>query len=146
MNMLKKFSWADTSLELYEDHVSFIYPKKRRDISFDMVTSISFFGGTFWKNPTITFNGAGLIHTEYSALAGLITINEGELTVSMGQGESLREFYEEADKQWKLYKEREPSNGGQSDVDQLLKWKELLDAGAISQEEYDKKKAQILNI
>lgn len=146
MNMLKKFSWSYVSLELYEDHVPFVYPKGRRDISFDTVTSIRFLEGNIFKNPTITFNAAGLIHTEHSALAGLVTVNDGELTVPMGRREELRAFYEEADRQWKLYKEKELPRKGQSNVDQLLKWKELLDAGAISQEEYDKIKAQILNL
>jgi len=35
---------------------------------------------------------------------------------------------------------------GQSDADELLKFKQLLDAGAITQDEYDKKKAQILGL
>ena len=34
---------------------------------------------------------------------------------------------------------------GISDADKLLKWKELLDAGAITEEEYNRKKDEILN-
>lgn len=146
MGMLKKYSWANISLELYEDHVSFVYPKRKQDIGFDTVTSISFFEGNFFKNPTITFTGAGLVHTEYSVLAGMTTINDGELTVSLKQREPLREFYEAANRQWKLYKQSAPVSEGQSNADQLKKWKELLDAGAITQEEYDAKKKQLLGI
>jgi len=143
--MLEKFSWANMSLELYEDHVSFVYPKKKRDIGFDTVTSISFFEGNFFKNPTITFSGAGLIRTEYSILAGMITINDGELTVPFTEREPLRAFFEAADKQWKLYKQGTTASG-KSNADDIMRWKNLLDAGAITQAEYDAKKKQLLGI
>ena len=148
MEMLKRFDWTDTntSLELYEDHVSFIYPKRKRDIGFDTVSSISFFEGNFFKNPTITFNGAGLIHTEYSVLAGLVTFKDGELTVSLKYKDALREFYEAANGQWKLYKQNTSISREQHNADQLMRWKELLDAGAITQEEYNIKKKQLLEI
>lgn len=146
MDILKKFSWANISLELYEDHVSFVYPKRKRDIGFDTVTSISFFEGNIFKNPTITFSGAGLIHTEYSLLAGMITINDGELTVSLKEREPLRAFFEAADKQWKLYKQGTAASGGKSNADDIMRWKDLLDAGAITQAEYDAKKKQLLGI
>lgn len=37
------------------------------------------------------------------------------------------------------------NNQEESVVDQLFKWKQLLDMGAITQEEYDKQKAKLLN-
>ena len=42
-------------------------------------------------------------------------------------------------------KETPHNNQEESVVDQLLKWKQLLDMGAITQEEYDKQKAKLLN-
>ena len=105
LSLADSYGEGSISLELYEDHVSFVYPKRKQDIGFDTVTSISFFEGNFFKNPTITFTGAGLVHTEYSVLAGMTTINDGELTVSLKQREPLREFYEAANRQWKLYKQ-----------------------------------------
>lgn len=38
------------------------------------------------------------------------------------------------------------SNGSISTADELLKWKQLLDSGAITQEEYDAKKKQLLGL
>lgn len=42
-------------------------------------------------------------------------------------------------------KETPHNNQEESVVDQLFKWKQLLDMGAITQEEYDKQKAKLLN-
>lgn len=42
-------------------------------------------------------------------------------------------------------KETPHNNKEESVVDQLFKWKQLLDMGAITQEEYDKQKAKLLN-
>ena len=42
-------------------------------------------------------------------------------------------------------KETPHNNQAESVVDQLFKWKQLLDMGAITQEEYDKQKAKLLN-
>lgn len=42
-------------------------------------------------------------------------------------------------------KETPHNNQEESVVDQLFKWKKLLDMGAITQEEYDKQKAKLLN-
>lgn len=39
-----------------------------------------------------------------------------------------------------------PSNSGQSAADELKKYKELLDSGTITQEEFDAKKRQILKL
>lgn len=38
------------------------------------------------------------------------------------------------------------SNSGSSSADEILKYKQLLDCGAITQEEYDKKKQELLDI
>lgn len=42
-------------------------------------------------------------------------------------------------------KETPHNNQEESVVDQLFKWKQLLDMGAITQEEYDEQKAKLLN-
>lgn len=42
-------------------------------------------------------------------------------------------------------KETSHNNQEESVVDQLFKWKQLLDMGAITQEEYDEQKAKLLN-
>lgn len=43
-------------------------------------------------------------------------------------------------------KARLVSPGGSSSADEIMKYKQLLDAGAITQEEYDAKKKQLLNL
>ena len=39
-----------------------------------------------------------------------------------------------------------PSSSNSSVADEIMKYKQLLDAGAITQEEYDAKKKQLLNL
>ena len=53
----------------------------------------------------------------------------------------MMELYQ---KNWKKI-ETPHNNQEESVVDQLFKWKQLLDMGAITQEEYDEQKGKLLN-
>lgn len=61
--------------------------------------------------------------------------------------EYAKEVFDVLYKAFNDYKERgEVSSNPISSADELKKYKELLDSGAITQEEYDKKKKELLNL
>ena len=61
--------------------------------------------------------------------------------------EYAKEVFDVLYKAFNDYKENgETSNHTISNADELKKYKELLDSGAITQEEYDKKKKELLNL
>lgn len=63
-------------------------------------------------------------------------------------GDQTDEIYEYVNKQLAIYKQQAPlqSTAGVSSADEILKFKKLLDAGIITQEEFDQKKKELLGI
>lgn len=71
------------------------------------------------------------------------------LTISNGEKAKLYVATKQADKMADYIKERIaqlPSNTGPSAADEIMKYKKLLDCGAITEAEYEAKKKQLLNL
>lgn len=55
------------------------------------------------------------------------------------------EDYNAPKKEMNIYATHNPPNPGYSTADEIKKYKELLDSGVITQEEFESKKTQLLN-
>lgn len=109
-----------------------IYGLRLIDIPLDKINSISHYKGL----------GLGRIAITDGAVTRAIQ-NVPNVTVSF--------FADTVNKEVQLYKELKTSHRGNavnstSPADELIKYKQLLDMGALTQEEFDKKKKELLNL
>lgn len=102
-------------------------------------------GASIYPYSSIT----GAILERESTFREVITITiGGEQTISLSvvcEMEAVRKCFDFVNSMLKASK-TDTSSAASSTADELLKYKNLLDLGAISQEEYDKKKSQLLNL
>ena len=105
------------------------------------IRSIAFKEATWAINGTITFRTMGGVEK---------VVSNADTTKRGSKSITFRNNVNETAKQVVAYLEERINNRGTqrkapSAADELLKFKKLLDQGAITQEEYDAKKAQLLN-
>lgn len=121
-----------------------IYGRWYKEIPFSTITNISFSGGMF--KSMISFNAVG---DTYSPLNTSNTnFSMGSVTCSVKNNtaqiiyKKCRELFEKTNES--LLENKQIGNSF-SVADEILKYKKLLDAGAITQEEFEIKKKQLLN-
>ena len=101
---------------------------KRVDIPIDSISSVGKIG---WLKGVIVSSSSGSIRFRYLANADEIHSDLSDLIIAR-QGKSINN----------IIKQEIP----QSNADELKKFKELLDSGVITQEEFDEKKKQLLGL
>lgn len=99
------------------------------------------------KRPRLT---AGYIQFAYSGASeskgGVLDAVKDENTITFSSKKELKQAEELKALIESLQNESNQSTPQSSDADELLKFKELLDEGAITEEEYEAKKKQILGL
>lgn len=149
--MIKQLKCIDGILTLYEDRVT-IEPKGigklnkgllkgKKEILIDSISAIQFKPGTFALNGYLQFTLAGGNESTRGALEA--AKDENSIIIKKKQNKDA-EFIKE-----KIYELKAARSGvGQvqptSNFAQIKELKELLDMGAITQEEFDAKKAELL--
>ena len=162
----KYYVWAHTgtSMEVYEDHVvidlmpnkGYVYNSMRgcgnggKRINFSDITSIQYREPTDMLMGFLQFTYPGSVECKggYDAILN----DENSIPVSMKDSELVKEIVSFIEKKREELKKEEktvnvvvPSASG-SVADELKKFKELLDMGIITQEEFDAKKKQLLGL
>lgn len=114
-----------------------------KEILFDTITTITFSGGLF--SSMITF---GAIGDTYAALNPLdVNSHQSGVTCSV-KNITARQIYNKCKSTFEEAKSKLSQTNKEtfasSNADEILKYKQLLDMGVITQEEFDKKKKQLL--
>lgn len=99
------------------------------------------------KQPRLT---TGFIQFAYSGSSenkgGVMDAVQDENTITFSNKKELEQAKELKELIESLKSENSQPAAQSSDADEILKFKELLDAGAITEEEYEAKKKQILGV
>ena len=143
-----------TRADLYEDRVelvgtsgmSLLGKNGIKTLSLSQITSIQLTNATAVSSGWLHFSVPGdkeMLPNIYGAKR-----NQNAVVFSKKENETADEFRREAEqlKNTSTVNNIGVSTSTQSDADELMKFKQLLDAGAITQEEFDKKKAQLLSL
>lgn len=125
--------------------------KGDKSIMIEKITSVQVKKNTIWTRGYIQFTIAGEIAKNVGAVNGAIDEN---IIYFSGSKKDTISKYNEAAEEIKKYVEDFNSNQNntvvvqnvKSPVEQVKELKELLDMGAISQEEFDKKKKELLDL
>ena len=153
-----KFSYEgyNADLQVYDDKIVIIgkgYNKGigEKSIPMTSVAAVQLIPSKMLVNGYITFNVAGEIAATRGGIGSSVDARQSENTVIVKKKsddeilKQIKTFVEEA-------KEKASANQGQtiiqqtSSADELKKFKELLDMGIISQEEFDTKKKELLGL
>lgn len=145
------FLGFDGEIEILDGSIRIKKGKKDlgRIISMNDIVSVTL------KNPVLT--AAGCIHVQvlgaktYSSVANVThyATDVNAICYRKPQHEEATRFKEALDKAISEYKSTNVNNtdsNGASGINDLRQLKQLLDEGVITQEDFDKKKAQILGI
>ena len=125
--------------------------KDDKSIMIEKITSVQVKKNTIWTRGYIQFTIAGEIAKNVGAVNG--AIDENIIYFSGSKKDTISKYNEAAD-EIKKYVEDFNSNQNntivvqnvKSPVEQVKELKELLDMGTISQEEFDKKKKELLDL
>lgn len=120
-----------------------------KEIMFDAISDIRFSGGLF--SSMITFGAIADSITTSIALLSSKTIPIGKVGVTCSvKNITAKEIYNKCKSTFEEAKIKLSQSTADisktSSADEILKYKKLLDIGAITQEEFDKKKKQLLDI
>lgn len=115
-----------------------------REILFDTITTIRFSGGLF--SSMITFSAIGDTYAASNPLD--VNSHQAGVTCSV-KNVTAKEIYNKCkstfeEAKTKLSQPLTVNTATTSTADEILKYKNLLDIGAITQEEFNKKKKQLL--
>lgn len=116
--------------------------KGDKTIPLSSIYSVQFKEGSFWLNGYIQIGLGGSVEST----KGIFDATKDENTIMFNKAHNLeaskiKNFIEK----FILERNNNSSNNQTSIADEILKFKSLLDSGIISQEEFDKKKQQLLN-
>ncbi len=142
----------DATMKIYEDRAviigkknlyGFMYGKMRngsKQFYFQDLTSVQYKKASIWTNGFIQFEYPG-------SHSGNNHFSENSFGIMYGKTDLklCEKAYEYIKERIDFYK-RNKNSGGFSQADEILKFKELLDAGIITQEEFEEKKKKILDL
>ena len=116
-----------------------------KEILFNTISNITFSKGLF--SSMISFNAIGdFTHIDIDTLK--VTSRQSGVTCSV-KNKTAQEIYNKCKITFENAKEKllhPQTNINLSFADEILKYKKLLDVGAVTQEEFEKKKQQLLNL
>ena len=146
MPIIFELKGVDGQLAVYEDKV--VISRKgafgfilfggagNKTILFSSIRSVQFKAGSIWTNGYIQFGVSGGREKDNTVI-----LSAGEQS---NMGAKIQEYIEKRIAE--INSPKSPPSPSVSAADEILKLKQLLDMGIITQEEFDKKKKQLLEV